>query len=217
MQIFDLIINGRKKQIAAEPDWNLLYVLREVLDLTGTKCGCGTGNCGSCKVIVDGRAVNACCLKVSALSGKQITTIEGLSDGVHLHPIQQAFIDAGAVQCGFCTPGMVMCAKALLDKIPHPTDAEIKKALRGNLCRCTGYVKIVEAVKLAAERLSAGEAVEAGTASCGNEGESAALNRAASEGSAAAASCAADSTRTAAAAAAQGAKAAEEGQEEACV
>lgn len=171
MIVLELKINGRMRQFAAEPDWNLLYILREVLDLTGTKCGCGTGNCGSCKVLVNGRAVNACCLKAASLSGKEITTIEGLSDGVHLHPIQQAFIDAGAVQCGFCTPGMVICAKALLDKDPNPSEEAIRKALRGNLCRCTGYVKIVKAVQLAAAYLRNLRGVSGGALEDGKEAD----------------------------------------------
>lgn len=158
MESIELTINGRVYPLQIEKSWTLLYVLREVLDLTGTKCGCGTNDCGACRVIVDGEAKNSCCLLAKNLQGKQITTIEGLSDGLHLHPLQQAFIDAGAVQCGFCTPGMIMSAKALLDRNPDPTEAEIREALRYNLCRCTGYVKIVEAVQLAARRMREGDA-----------------------------------------------------------
>lgn len=151
MELVSLRVNGRTWHIAAEKSWSLLYTLREVMDLTGTKCGCSTGDCGSCKVIIDGEAVNSCSVRAADLEGKEIQTIEGVSpDGISLHPIQQAFIDCGAVQCGFCTPGMVMAAKALLDSNADPTEDEIREAMKGNLCRCTGYVKIVEAVKKAA-------------------------------------------------------------------
>lgn len=150
MQLIELDINGRKRQIAVEESWNLLYVLREVLDMTGTKCGCNTGDCGSCKVIIDGNAVNSCMVRAARVQGKKIITIEGLTNGLELHPIQQAFIDCGAVQCGFCIPGMIMSAKALLDKDPDPSEEEIRNAIKGNLCRCTGYVKIVEAIREAA-------------------------------------------------------------------
>lgn len=151
MELVTLKVNGRSRSVAVEKNWSLLYVLREVMDLTGTKCGCNTGDCGSCKVIIDGEAVNSCSVRAVNLAGKEIETIEGVSDGISLHPIQQAFIDCGAVQCGFCTPGMVMAAKALLDKNLNPTEDEIREAMKGNLCRCTGYVKILEAVKRAAE------------------------------------------------------------------
>lgn len=154
MELVKLRINSRNYQLAVEKNWNLLYVLREVMDLTGTKCGCSTGDCGSCKVIIDGEAVNSCSVKASDLSGREIRTIEGLSPGRDgLHPIQQAFIDCGAVQCGFCIPGMVMTASALLDKNPAPTEEDIKEAMKGNLCRCTGYVKIIDAVRRSAEIL----------------------------------------------------------------
>ena len=123
------------------------------MDLTGAKCGCNTGDCGACKVIIDGEAVNSCLVLAPKAVGKDIWTIEGLSNGPELHPIQQAFIDAGAVQCGYCTPGMVMSAKALLDKNLDPSEEEIRAAISNNLCRCTGYVKIVEAIRLAAERM----------------------------------------------------------------
>jgi len=153
MQSVELTINNRKHSLMIEKNWTLLYVLREVLDLTGTKCGCGTNDCGACRVIVDGIAKNSCCLLARNMEGHEITTIEGLADGNRLHPIQQAFIDAGAVQCGFCTPGMIMSSKALLDQNPDPTEAQVREALEPNLCRCTGYVKIVEAVLLAAKRM----------------------------------------------------------------
>ncbi len=154
MEPIELNINGSVRSVAVEPGWTLLHVLREVLDLTGAKCGCSTGDCGACKVIVDGAAVNACLLKATAAVGKHIETVEGLSTGTALHPIQQAFIDAGAVQCGYCTPGMVMSAKALLDRSPRPTRDEVREAISNNLCRCTGYVKIEEAILLAAARMN---------------------------------------------------------------
>lgn len=153
MESIELKINGEVKSVQVEKNWTLLYVLREVLDLTGAKCGCNTGDCGACKVIIDGEAVNSCLVLAPKAVGKDIWTIEGLSNGLELHPIQQAFIDAGAVQCGYCTPGMVMSAKALLDKNLDPSEEEIRAAISNNLCRCTGYVKIVEAIRLAAERM----------------------------------------------------------------
>lgn len=154
MEEIRLHINGEDRTVLAEKNWNLLYVLREVLDLTGAKCGCNTGDCGACRVILDGEAVNSCLIQVQKLEGKKIETIEGVTgpDG-GLHPIQQAFIECGAVQCGYCTPGMVLSAKALLDKNPAPSEEEIRAAIHPNLCRCTGYVKIVKAVELAAKRM----------------------------------------------------------------
>lgn len=153
MEKMELMINGQVRPVQVEPNWTLLYILREVLDLTGVKCGCATGDCGACRVIVDGEAKNSCLIQARNVVGKSITTIEGVADGAQLHPIQQAFIDAGAVQCGYCTPGMVLSAKALLDQNLNPTEEELREALLNNLCRCTGYVKIVEAVKLAARRM----------------------------------------------------------------
>ena len=119
--------------MAIEKNWTLLYVLREELELTAVKCGCNTGDCGACKVIIDGEAVNSCLVLARNAVGKTIETVEGLSDGIHLHPIQQAFIDVGAVQCGYCTPGMIMSAKALLDKNPNPTEAEIRAGISKQL------------------------------------------------------------------------------------
>jgi len=147
----EFTLNGEKVNVEVESTWTLLYLLREKLELTGTKLGCGYGECGACTVIMDGQAVNACLVPVLEAEGMSVTTIEGLaqSDG-QLHPLQKAFIDHGAVQCGFCTPGMIMSAKALLDEKKSPTDEEIKESIAGNLCRCTGYVKIIEAVKVAA-------------------------------------------------------------------
>ena len=153
METIELKINGEIRSVQVEKNWTLLYVLREVLDLTGAKCGCNTGDCGACKVIIDGEAVNSCLVLAPKAVGKEIETIEGLSNGPELHPIQQAFIDAGAVQCGYCTPGMIMSAKALLDKNPDPSEEEIRAAISNNLCRCTGYVKIVDAIRLAGERM----------------------------------------------------------------
>ena len=142
-------INGRERNLAVEATELLVDTLRLRLGLTGTKKACGTGDCGACTVIVDGEAVRSCILLTASMHGKSITTIEGLGDVSHLHPIQQAFIDAGAVQCGYCTPGMVLSAKALLDKKPDATDEEIRRAMSGNLCRCTGYSKIIKAVEMA--------------------------------------------------------------------
>ena len=139
-------VNKIEYEIAGEPWRTLLDVLRYDLGLTGTKEGCGTGNCGACTVLIDGRAVNSCLVLVGEVEGKEITTIEGLAQGGKLHPVQQAFIDEGAVQCGFCTPGVVLTAKSFLDANPHPTELQIREAIAGNLCRCTGYDKIVRAI-----------------------------------------------------------------------
>jgi len=144
-------LNGEEARVEVDSAWTLLYVLREVLELTGTKLGCGYGECGACTVIMDGQAVNSCLLPALEAEGRSVTTIEGLADADgQLHSLQKAFIEQGAVQCGFCTPGMIMSAKALLDETHDPTEDEIKEGIAGNLCRCTGYVKIIEAVKAAA-------------------------------------------------------------------
>lgn len=153
MQAINLNINHRVYAVAVKKNWTLLYVLREILNFTGTKCGCNTGDCGACKVLLDGEAVNSCTILASKAEGKEIITIEGIAEANRLHPIQQAFIEAGAVQCGFCTPGMIISAKALLDKNPDPSRDEIAKTLDNNLCRCTGYIKIMDAVQLAARRM----------------------------------------------------------------
>ena len=150
MKTITLRINGEEHTLPIQENWTLLHILREPLGLTGTKYGCGTADCGACKVLVDGEAKNSCVLLGKNLEGKEILTIEGLSQGETLHPVQRAFIDAGAVQCGFCTPGMVMTTLALLLKNQDPTEEEAIAALENNLCRCTGYKKIVEAVLLAA-------------------------------------------------------------------
>ncbi len=146
------ILNDKPVQLPVEAQEILVDTLRERLGLTGTKKACGTGDCGACTVLVDGEAVRSCILLTASVAGKKVLTIEGLGTVEVPHPIQQAFVDAGAVQCGFCTPGMVLTAKALLDKNPNPTTEEIKEALAGNLCRCTGYTKIVNAVKAAAKQ-----------------------------------------------------------------
>lgn len=150
----ELLVNGERHSLLVGRRWTLLYVLRDVLNLTGPKYGCGTGDCGACKVLIDGEAINACTYLATRAAGKEVVTIEGLTppDG-RLNPIQQAFVDAGAVQCGFCTPGMIITATALLRRNPRPTREEIVGALDNNLCRCTGYVKIVEAIELAAARM----------------------------------------------------------------
>jgi len=147
----NLTVNGEEYRLAIEPHRTLLQVLREDLGLTGTKEGCGKGDCGSCTVLVDGKAVNACLMLAVQAKGKSITTVEGLAPAEGLHPLQEAFIQYGAIQCGFCTPGMIMSAKAFLDENPHPTEEEVKRALAGNLCRCTGYTKIIEAVMAVAK------------------------------------------------------------------
>lgn len=149
-----LRINGVEEEVFIEPWWSLAHVLREELGLTGVKVGCETGNCGTCTVLVGGKAVKSCLFLAVKAQGKEITTIEGLSSrDEELHPLQQAFIDHWAVQCGYCTPGMIMAAKALLDENPNATEEEIRLDMNGNLCRCTGYVKIIEAIMAAQEKL----------------------------------------------------------------
>lgn len=139
-------VNGQDHVLSVEPYRTLLEVLRYELGLTGTKEGCGSGNCGSCTVLLDGKAVNSCLVLVAEVEGREITTIEGLSSRGELHPLQRAFIDEGAVQCGFCTPGVILAAKSFLDTNPRPTEAQVRLAIAGNLCRCTGYDKIVRAI-----------------------------------------------------------------------
>ncbi len=147
------ILNGEKQKVKVNPGSTLLDVLREELRMTGVKKGCEGGECGACTVLLEDKAVTSCIVPVLQVEGKSVLTIEGLA-GEELHPLQQAFIEAGAVQCGYCTPGMILSAKALLDSNPHPTRLEVRKGISGNLCRCTGYKKIVDAVMLAAERMS---------------------------------------------------------------
>lgn len=144
-----LQVNGFAYDLLIEPHWTLLDVLRDALGLTGTKEGCGKGECGACTVIIDGEATLACLILAIRAQGKNILTVEGLARHGRLEALQEAFVKYGAIQCGFCTPGMLMAAKALLSQNPHPTPEEIKNALSGNLCRCTGYVKIIEAVRKA--------------------------------------------------------------------
>lgn len=146
-----MTVNGRQVKVEIEADELLVDVLRDRLDLIGTKIGCNEGECGACTVIMDGEAVLSCLIPALRAQGREITTIEGLSDGQTLHPLQQAFVEHGAVQCGYCIPGFILSAKALLDVNPHPTRDEIKEAIAGNLCRCTGYVKIIEAIEVVAE------------------------------------------------------------------
>lgn len=139
-------VNGEDHEVKVQPYWTLLYVLRNKLGLTGAKLGCGIGECGSCTVIMDDEAVPSCLVLAASVDGKRITTIEGLQNGKELDPLQEAFIKQGAVQCGFCTPGMILSAKAFLNKNSSPTEKEIREALTGNLCRCTGYDKIINAI-----------------------------------------------------------------------
>jgi len=153
-------VNGIELEFLAEPRQTLLEVLREELRLTGTKEGCSNGNCGACTIIMNGRPVNSCLILAVQADGQEIQTIEGLASGTALHPLQQAFLEEAALQCGFCTPGFLMASKALLGKIPEPTEDEVRHHLAGNLCRCTGYDKIVRAVMKAAERMRAARAEE---------------------------------------------------------
>lgn len=152
-KMIELNINSILYQVEVKPKDTLLYVLREKLNLTGTKEGCGVGDCGACTVIVDGTAYNSCLLLSIRMEGKKIQTIEGLAKDGNLHPLQKSFIEHGGLQCGYCTPGMILSAKALLDENPDPSDVEIRTAIAGNLCRCTGYIKIVEAVETAAAEI----------------------------------------------------------------
>jgi len=147
-------LNNEKVVVEVDPGWTLLYLLREVFELTGTKEGCGVGECGACTVIVEGDAVNSCLYPALEAEGKNVVTIEGVaaSDGA-LHPLQQSFIENNGVQCGYCTSGMIMSAKALLDKQAAPSEEEIRTGIAGNICRCTGYVQIVESIQKAAERM----------------------------------------------------------------
>jgi carbon-monoxide dehydrogenase small subunit len=144
-----ITVNGDEYHLLVDTQRTLLEVIRDQIGLTGTKNGCGAGECGACTVLLEGRPVNSCLMLALEADGREVLTIEGLTQGDVLHPIQRAFVEAGAVQCGFCTPGMVLTTKALLDRRPDPTREEILEALRGNLCRCTGYVKIIDAVEAA--------------------------------------------------------------------
>ena len=169
-QLITLTINGERAEVAVEPRWTLLEMVREALRFTGSKEGCGTGDCGACSMILrgpfgsaqdrpqdeQGRLITSCLMLAAQADGCEITTIEGLATNGTLHPVQQAFIDTGGVQCGFCTPGMIMAAKSLLDRNPSPNIEDVREGLAGNLCRCTGYAKIYEAVMRAATKTNAG-------------------------------------------------------------
>jgi aerobic-type carbon monoxide dehydrogenase small subunit (CoxS/CutS family) len=161
-QLMTLRVNGETPQVAAAPNHTLLEVLREELDLTGTKHGCELGHCGACTVLVGGRPVLSCLMLAIEAQGAEITTVEGLARNNTLHPLQLAFAERGAAQCGYCTPGFLVSGAHLLARNTQPTRAEIKEALAGNLCRCTGYTKIIEAVELAAERMRAEQSIAAG-------------------------------------------------------
>jgi len=150
-KLISLTVNSEPFEIAVEPNCTLADALREQLDFTGVKKGCGIGDCGACTVLMDGLPVFSCLVLAVEADGHDILTIEGVADGNNLHPIQTSFIELGAIQCGFCSPGMILNSYALLNRNPHPTEAEIRRAISGNLCRCTGYQKIVEAIQDAAE------------------------------------------------------------------
>jgi carbon-monoxide dehydrogenase small subunit len=152
-QLTKLRVNGVTYEVTIEPRRTLLEVLRDNLGLTGAKKACDTGDCGACTVLMDGKPVASCLVLAVEAQGKDIITIEGLAKDGQPHPIQQAFVDHGAIQCGFCTPGMILSTKALLDKNPKPTEDEVKDAIAGNLCRCTGYAKIIEAILAASQKL----------------------------------------------------------------
>lgn len=153
-KLIQLNVNGISYEAAVEPSMTLLDALREELHITGVKKGCDEGDCGACTVLLDGKTVASCTYLAVMAEGKEIITIEGVKQGDLLHPMQQAFIDAFAVQCGFCTPGMILSAIALLSENPKPSEEEIRDYLRGNLCRCTGYIKIIDAINLAAEKMA---------------------------------------------------------------
>jgi len=152
-----LFLNGRNLKVETDPNRTLLDVLRTDLGLTGTKYGCGVGQCGACTVIVDGAATYSCLTLIGQVNGRRIETVEGLAEGENLHPLQNSFLEGHALQCGYCTPGMLMSAKALLDKNPSPSEEEVRMAMSGNLCRCTGYTQIIKAVRHAAEKMESGK------------------------------------------------------------
>jgi len=150
----NVTVNGKSVSADAEPSTSLLEFLRDVLNYKGTKLCCNTGECGACTVLLNGKPVNSCVVLAADGAGAEIVTVEGLAQGDRLHPVQQAFIDTGAVQCGYCTPGFIISVKALLDRTKSPTPEEIEEAVSGNICRCTGYAKIVDAIHLAADRIA---------------------------------------------------------------
>lgn len=149
-RLINIVVNGEPHEVAVNTEQTLLEVLREELGLTGTKKGCNQGECGACTVLVEGKPVSSCLVLAVSVNGKSIATIEGLSQDGRLHPLQEAFVQHGAIQCGFCTPGMLLAAKYLLENRPVPSEQEIKEAIAGNICRCTGYVKIIEAIRAVA-------------------------------------------------------------------
>ena len=157
-RVLSFIVNGDPVEVVVKDNMTLLDLLRDKLGLTGTKKGCEQGECGACTVLLDGKPVNSCCTLAVECEGREVVTIEGIAQGGKLHPIQKQFIEKWAMQCGYCTPGMIMSAKALLDVNPHPTELEIREAIEGNLCRCTGYAKIVEAIQAAAAEMNWEEA-----------------------------------------------------------
>jgi carbon-monoxide dehydrogenase small subunit len=152
--IINTKLNGKSVTASAEPSTSLLDFLRDSLEYKGTKLCCNTGECGACTIMFNGKPINSCVTLAADANGAEITTIEGLADGDKLHPVQQAFIDTGAVQCGYCTPGYIISVKALLDRTTKPTAEDIEEAVSGNICRCTGYNKIVDAIQLAADRIA---------------------------------------------------------------
>jgi carbon-monoxide dehydrogenase small subunit len=158
MQELNCVVNGKEVTLRVDPTRNLVDVLRRDLKLTGVKVGCEEGECGACTVLFDGKPVNSCIIPVMKAQGRHVITIEGLAQDGELNPIQEAFIEAGAIQCGFCTPGVVLSAKALLDENPDPDKEEICEALSGHLCRCTGYLQFYDALKIAAEKIAARKA-----------------------------------------------------------
>lgn len=157
MKEISFTLNGKPYALSVKPWRTLLELIREDLSFTGTKEGCGQGECGSCTVIMGGKTVNSCLVPALEADNQEIITIEGLVDGDNLHPIQDAFVEQAGMQCGFCTPGMIISAKALLDKNPNPSEEEIREGIAGNFCRCTGYTKIIESISAAAEAMKGGE------------------------------------------------------------
>ncbi len=158
MQTLTMILNGEEVSVQVKPSALLAEVLRDQLELTGTKVACGEGECGACTVLLDGKPVNSCLVPALKAQGRKVLTVEGLASLGELHPLQKAFVEHGAVQCGYCTPGMLMSAKALLDHNPNPTEEEVRLAISGNLCRCTGYAKIVKAIQAAGQGSGGGQA-----------------------------------------------------------
>ena len=152
MKQIKITVNGTTHELRVKPWETLLEVIRDELGLTGTKEGCGVGECGACTVIMDGKTVNSCLVLAPEANGKEVITIEGMAQGDNLHPIQEAFLEQGGLQCGFCTPGIILSTKALLDDNPRPADDDIRRGIAGNFCRCTGYTKIFESIKAAAQK-----------------------------------------------------------------